>query len=221
MSNQIVERVKKLLALAKSSNEHEAALAMQKASELMLEHGIKEITGDVIEGQVTDKDKKWVGVLGRAAGTLYGVTPMFIRGTDRFRFIGRPENILAAETTLDWLIEQVEFFYKAALPKGAEQSWRARFRREFKDACSIRVYYRARQLIAQQAEQGTSSCTALVVQSHHKQLENENSNYISGNLKGVRSSRTQLKIKATEGGLMGTMSGDRVKLQREVNSEAR
>src|SRR5580700_1722926 len=35
----VIERVRKLLALAGSSNEHEAALAAEKAQELMLRHG--------------------------------------------------------------------------------------------------------------------------------------------------------------------------------------
>lgn len=41
---KILDRVKKLLALAESSNEHEAALAMSKAQELMATYGLTEAT---------------------------------------------------------------------------------------------------------------------------------------------------------------------------------
>ncbi|MDQ6805140.1 MAG: DUF2786 domain-containing protein [Actinomycetota bacterium] len=39
-TENVIERVRKLLALAGSSNEHEAALAAEKAQELMLRHGL-------------------------------------------------------------------------------------------------------------------------------------------------------------------------------------
>lgn len=40
MSNKVLEKIKKLLRLAKSSNQHEAALALSRAQKLMQEHGI-------------------------------------------------------------------------------------------------------------------------------------------------------------------------------------
>lgn len=45
MDIKIVERIKKLLALSESSNEHEAQLAMLKAQELLVKHKltIKEV----------------------------------------------------------------------------------------------------------------------------------------------------------------------------------
>lgn len=41
MENVIVEKIKKLLALATSPNEHEAKLATEKANELLIKHNIK------------------------------------------------------------------------------------------------------------------------------------------------------------------------------------
>lgn len=41
MSDKILEKIKKLLRLAKSSNPHEAALALSRAQKLMQEHGIE------------------------------------------------------------------------------------------------------------------------------------------------------------------------------------
>lgn len=40
VDNQVLDRIKKLLALANSSNEHEAKLAAEKASELLLRHNL-------------------------------------------------------------------------------------------------------------------------------------------------------------------------------------
>ena len=42
---QFIEKVEKLLALAKSSNENEAALAMQKANELMAKYNVLQLNG--------------------------------------------------------------------------------------------------------------------------------------------------------------------------------
>lgn len=41
MNNELIEKIKKLLALSESANEHEAELALQKASELAIKHNIE------------------------------------------------------------------------------------------------------------------------------------------------------------------------------------
>lgn len=58
-----IGRVKKLLALAESSNEHEAALAMQKANELMEKYHIQSLGGDERQGfnyTIIDRKRKRV-----------------------------------------------------------------------------------------------------------------------------------------------------------------
>ena len=52
--DQIIEKIKKCLALSKSSNEHEAALAMQKAQEMMEKHSVDSI--DIEISYVDAKD---------------------------------------------------------------------------------------------------------------------------------------------------------------------
>jgi hypothetical protein len=53
VSDQLVEKVRKLLALAESPNENEAALAAEKAQELMLRHGIDMAQIAASEGTTT------------------------------------------------------------------------------------------------------------------------------------------------------------------------
>ena len=50
-----VERIRKLLALAGSANQHEAELAMKRAHELMLRHNLAQV------GERTDYDARWLG----------------------------------------------------------------------------------------------------------------------------------------------------------------
>jgi hypothetical protein len=53
MTDTLVEKVRKLLALADSPNEHEAALAAQKAQELMLRHGLDMAQVAISEGRTS------------------------------------------------------------------------------------------------------------------------------------------------------------------------
>lgn len=52
--DQIIEKIKKCLALSKSSNEHEAALAMQKAQEMMEKHSVD--SADIEISYIGSKD---------------------------------------------------------------------------------------------------------------------------------------------------------------------
>lgn len=56
--SQIISRVRKLLAASKSDNEHEAALAAQRAAELMAEYNLTEA-----ELRITDDTKKAESIL--------------------------------------------------------------------------------------------------------------------------------------------------------------
>jgi len=40
--NKIIHKIRKCLALSKSANEHESAIALRQAQKLMLEHGISD-----------------------------------------------------------------------------------------------------------------------------------------------------------------------------------
>lgn len=122
----------------------------------------------------------------QAAGLLYGCELYSYGGGKRgIFFIGREENIEAAEMTMFWLMRQVELLYKQSLPRGMTQSARAEYRRTFKAACAHRVYERARDLMwdmkmnEASAQQATGQ-NALVVQGYFKTLEQENSEYFLG-----------------------------------------
>lgn len=151
----IVDRIKKLLALArdKGASEAEAATAMRMASELMLKHNIDEPTEEVptvgYHQVVYEDTDKWVYWLGRAAALIYSCKEVeTTRGGKRgIGFIGRPDNTEAAFTTLVWLVDQVEEQYKLHLPRGLSKGARAEFRRTFKYAAALRVVGKAQEIV--------------------------------------------------------------------------
>jgi hypothetical protein len=73
-----LKKIKKCLALAKSSNPHEAAAAMRQAQKLMAEHQVTEVDvglADVAEATVKTQLKtatKWEGTLARMIADAFG-----------------------------------------------------------------------------------------------------------------------------------------------------
>lgn len=87
-SDTIIAKIAKLLALSKSPNEHEAALALQKAKELMEIHSIAEAsirTADVTEARagasVIASPSEWEMRLEQAIRSAFGCTGFFQPGS--------------------------------------------------------------------------------------------------------------------------------------------
>src|SRR5215471_536800 len=161
----IVERIRKLLRLArdKGASENEAAVAMAKAQKLMLEHDISNVEEKVEEVAVrgdwrdADVDDKWVNLLSQAAAKLYNCRTVKrgMMGKYQVQFVGKPSNVLVAADTFEWLMEQVQALYKQGLRTfksqmggSLAQSTRGDFRRSFKEACALRVFHRAGEIVA-------------------------------------------------------------------------
>jgi hypothetical protein len=220
----IADKIRKLLALAgNNTNEAEAALALQRATELMMKHGIDEASlkdeirigyfGDDVEG-----DERWQQICCQAAGTLVGAKPVLYR-TDKgifARFAGREDNATSAAAMSIFIIEQVERTYKAFLPKGMSKAERAEYRRNFKLSCSIRVYTRARKIIEAQAKEGISGSNALVVVDHRKQLEDEVYSFLDADNVRTRASRSIQLSSNARGYEDGLRAGNTVRLQAEL-----
>jgi hypothetical protein len=136
-------------------------------------------------------------------------------------FVGRPDNIDAAQMTYQFLCEQIEALYKHSLPKGLTQRERAKYRKEFKFTASLRVYNRACEIIrsmrAGEQIEGTGS-TALVVVSQLKQLEAEVNDFLSQVVGGKEVKGRSVTIKEfTQGVADGRRAGDKVQLNKVVS----
>lgn len=228
MSNDIKERIKKLLNLANNAGatEAEAARAMEMASALMMKYNIT-IDPDTEEAKVTSGPltgqyftDMWHITLASAATYLYMCKIIRYPNTG-VKFIGRPDNIDACEQTWYYLIEQVEALYKLNLPRGMSKSDRAEFRRTFKFACATRVYSRAQQIMQQfrsndaKALEYTGSKALVVVQTIDAQLK-ECETFMAKQFPDLTPMRSGNR-KTGSGTLAGFRAAEKVNLNRKVS----
>ncbi len=150
---KIIDRVKKLLALAgKNSNEAEAAAAAEKAAELIAEHhlsqselGEKSAMGH--DDSFTTNSRPWRRYIGAALARLYfcKYARMYERekgkasGKDRHLFMGRPDNATVARLMFAYLCVTVDRLASAAARDLAGKENKAAFTTAFKLGCAIRL----------------------------------------------------------------------------------
>lgn len=119
-----------------------------------------------------------------------------------------------------WLMEQLERFYKQALPRGMTQSDRAKYRKSFKEACALRIFQRSVSLMMEmtrneQTAQASTGSTALVVKDHFKRLDEENEEVMVSQYPNLRQSKA-MKFTYGSGTSDGQRAGDRVQLRKEI-----
>lgn len=121
MDTAIISKIKKLLALGESSNEHEAKLAMLKAQELLAKHKIslKEIEDyqdiNVIEGKtnITFTKAKWKGQLAKVIADNFGCYNFFrTKGTNTIMFMGKDDDVTVCKIVLEYAIDCINSVVK-------------------------------------------------------------------------------------------------------------
>lgn len=117
--DRVFERIRKLLALAGSPNQHEAELAARKAYALMLEHNVAWVRSErrprfVVRqiGRVTGRFEAHEKVLGGLLGLHFFVRAILAPALDThtgragrvIEICGSPENVRMAEHVYEWLL---------------------------------------------------------------------------------------------------------------------
>ncbi len=119
--SKILNRVKKLLKLSNSSNQHEAEQAALKANELILKHNLELLNSDkefdtvlkrVISGKRINAKARAIAHILR----LYFVSPIFNHSTDGFylELIGSRSNVEFASYVADFLNYQLDYLWQQA-----------------------------------------------------------------------------------------------------------
>ncbi|GAM10391.1 hypothetical protein OR1_02680 [Geobacter sp. OR-1] len=112
IENPVIEKIRKLLALANSSNEHEAALAASHAQRLLSEHNLamadieseqKPQSADKVEAQVSKTLPKWVRNLSAGVCTAFDCQAVHHPATGRMTFIGVGADVQVAAYTFSYL----------------------------------------------------------------------------------------------------------------------
>lgn len=113
---RIIERVRKLLALSNSSNEHEAALAAAHAQRLLAEHNLAMSELEMQEEGAGEADllvartvPKWLSSLFATVANAFDCFPIVTTSpsNSRLRFIGVGEDPGVAACTLEYLIKEL------------------------------------------------------------------------------------------------------------------
>lgn len=149
----IHEKIKKLLALSKSANQHEAAAAAARAAELMLKHQIAEadITVEAEEDPIvngflfeTKRRVGWKGVLTLGLARSLGCEAIVSRDgySVQYRIVGTANAVSAIQYMAPSIINQInELADKSWKNASSSQSARA-WKGSFRMAAARTVYFR-------------------------------------------------------------------------------
>lgn len=214
----VIDRIQKLLALSESPNQHEAALAFRRASDLLLKHNLTR--ADVRDGgghgpvgvgllEVTApaQHRRWGAVLVVAIAEHCFCRAL---GTPRgFVFIGTPENCAAAKAMFAWLCRQMAQFCGYGAPKSLGRGQRAlRWRNNF---CLGAAFAISRRLETARAEQMRDAAQAPGLVLAHQAANEE---FIRRNIKVAKPrkprKRRAPRINATI--TYGIIAGERMAL---------
>ncbi|HIJ95943.1 MAG TPA: DUF2786 domain-containing protein [Desulfuromonadales bacterium] len=115
-NNPIIAKIQKLLALANSSNEHEAALAAAHAQRLLSEHNLamadieseqKPQSADKVEATVSKTLPKWVRHLSAGVCTAFDCQAIHHPSLGKMTFIGVGADVQVAAYTFAYLDKTV------------------------------------------------------------------------------------------------------------------
>ncbi len=121
MEDNIILRIKKLLALSENSNEYEAKVSMLKAQELLVKHklSLKEIEDhkdiNVIEGttNVTFRQGKWKARLANLIAENFGCYHFYrTNKTHTIIFMGKDEDVTVCKIVLEYAVDSVNSVVK-------------------------------------------------------------------------------------------------------------
>lgn len=162
LHQKMIDKIKKLLALASSANEHEAALAAEKAQALLAEHnltmsdvGDDESGTEIMLDSILESDSRpWRRSLAAATAKLYFCSYFFtfkkkytlsrqcgyIR-YDVHSFVGAAHNVEVAKMMFKYLIDTIE---RLAIDgsKSYPMKERGAYQTSFRGACAGRVSHR-------------------------------------------------------------------------------
>jgi hypothetical protein len=108
----VIDKIKKLLALANSSNEHEAALAAGHAQRLLSEHNlemsdvdttVKLDSVDKVDVVVPKNLPKWLRYLSAGVSTAFDCQTVHYPASGKMVFIGVGADVAVSSYTFDYL----------------------------------------------------------------------------------------------------------------------
>lgn len=214
----IIEKIKKLLALANSSNEHEAALAAGHAQRLLAEHNLamadidashKPDKADKVEAIVSKSLPKWLRHLSAGVSAAFDCQAIHHPATGKMTFIGVGADVQIAAYTFTYLDRTVRKLCRAYMTLHATGSIANRHRELMRQSYYLGAVSTITVRLREQKVQTpvTSGALVPVKEGLIRQAMNE-----IGNLRTMHSRRSYINSDAysrgqTDGGQVGIHQG--------------
>lgn len=178
--DDIIDKIRRVLALTHSTNEGEAQNAMAKLQDMLVEHNltIAEIESRGAKKKADIKRKefdlgkaafKWKLDLASTIADHYFCVPLVDSRTKTVEFLGRPENVESLHMLYDWIMDQIKAISKTEREKHQRETGEhidpLRWQINFGQGAVNRLYYRLEDI----RRQMSSTVTALVI-SHRSEI---------------------------------------------------
>lgn len=222
--DKIIDRIRKLLALSKSANEHEAAMAAGQAADLMLKHEIEEAslcdaedTPEGVESETLEKGKQhtsWKRVLANGLCQSFGCQSYGDRlsGMAKTIIVGQPSKLATIRYMYQYLVAEIERLANATYRAHARfttesaRSWKNAFRLGASSAIYKRLLAQREETHAAARIAGQGSALVVV-----KRSEEAVAAYIKKAVPNLRSSG-RASCSSRSGFGAGKSAGERVSL---------
>ncbi|MBF0565960.1 MAG: DUF2786 domain-containing protein [Nitrospirae bacterium] len=224
--NAVIEKVRKLLALSESSNEHEAALAAEKARELLESYDLSLSDVESVPDAVMDKFydlsrrsvPRWLYVLIDAVSEHFNCKAIYYRmdyenPTVRVRFIGTETDIEITEYVFTYLRRTVDdMTARQSTPEGHQGR---RFKNSFRYGVAEGITLKLEQMRAAHERHMPENLKAragelVVVKTAAVD------DFIKNNLPPLRTTKSSFSISSTAYNL-GVEKGRQVSINPAVN----
>jgi len=243
---KMIERIRRLLALSQSSNEHEAASAAEKAQTLLAEYNLSlsdiEIESDeddiTTDGEIETNSYPWRRMLGTCVAQLYFCTYFYqtiakeqlvnekIVKTkiDKHSFVGTPTNIMVAKMMFDYLHKTVDRLAKDGCLKVPVKE-RGEYRMTFRHVAALRLARRIHERIeaAKKGEVVASDGRNLpALASMYDQIKPKLEEHLEktiGKLRSTKVGKVGKKTFHAEGYADGRAAGDSIGLDQQVGNK--
>jgi len=213
---KVIDKVKKLLALSKSSNEHEASLALENANKLLMKHNLEmsDISdvekSAIIEEAVMSAGRimKWKTVLLASVMRLNNceiITHSIRGGEKKVISIGKKQNIEVSLSMYDYLCRTMERKLNRENPYN-KQSFRIGF--------AITINKKIQEIIAERnrkKDDFATACTALVVQE-----KAEVKKFMMDKYRNLRTERSNISCSDASSYSAGVRAGQATSLNSQI-----
>lgn len=212
----MIEKIKKLIALASSPNEHEAALAMKKASELLAKYNLTMAAIDqtnenniptisLIEKNMGNRVPKWIQVIYASIPKIfdcYSLIRKYWDGTQTYMIFGQKEDIQMTQHFCN-------YFIKIIMQTGKQMTSKTKNRNDFIYGMTITVIHRLQDMYIQMA---TQQSMALVL-ANKKKFVND---FINENFKNTKPKNITKKTVSRSAYMAGVKAGESIPLHNPV-----